>query len=88
MTNTPLLDPPLWAVLTLFSHIATFYLGQRLERHKRKEQPPGFYVIAEHAKVVWFSQEQFHQLTKCYRASTEQKSEVLESLMNPPPLER
>jgi hypothetical protein len=88
MSHPPLLDPPLWAVLTLFSHIAVFYLGRWIERHKRKQQPPGFYAIAERAKVVWFSEEQFHQLAKCYRASSEQRSEVVESLMNPPPLDR
>ena len=44
------------------------------------------YVLAERAKVVPFTIEEFDILARAYRASSEQRAELVEKLMNPPPL--
>jgi len=87
MTNyPPLLDGSRFALLALLSNVAFFYLGQWAERRKRARASRMLYVVAERAKVVCFTPDEFDQLAKTYGASTEQRHQMIESLFNPPPL--
>jgi hypothetical protein len=86
MPHPPLLDGSWFALLALLSNVAFFYLGQWSERRKRVRSSRMLYVVAERAKVVSFTPDEFDQLAKTYSASTEQRHQVIAALFNPPPL--
>lgn len=81
-----IVDPSLFVAVLAAQAGCFYWLGSFIEKRRSQRRIGLVYVLVERAKVVAFTPGEFDEIARPYRATTEQRHELVEALMVPPPL--